>query len=721
MKFLQKKAYLLVFASGIFSTCVLADRGVITEDDLFAEIDYVSGVTHLKQDLQQVPAAVTIIDRRTIESSTAVDLVDLFRLVPGFQVYFFHGNKPGVTYHVHGGQYSRRLEVKIDGRSVYEPLLSSVEWNTLGVELDDIEYIEVVRGSNSAADGSNAFIASVNIVTRSPLADLGAKVSMRMGSGGINSQGISHSMQLGQLATRTSLRASKNDGFKGVDDSADTVTFSYQGLWTPTVTDTINFQIGLGDTETTVKHEDDDEKISPRRDWINKYQNFNWKRVTNDWSDIEFSLYHNAIDFVDDDADWSVEYVLEEAKKYPPYLYLQNTRELLNAEENKDKVKIIEPNYAHNSDRWDADLRANIYHLDDFRLNLGAAIRHDSFDTELFLSGPGSVSQVSNRLYTNMEWTASNQLTLNFGHALEKRRSKRSANAFRLAANYQFSEEHLFRIASSKSYREPTLLEANQSSEYKYNDEIIHIRAEADPDISKEELISYEIGYLGSFLDRTIHLDVRLFDEDMSGLIDERLSLYNETLTLSELRNTDHFKDTGTYEAVLENFGETQRYKNVYDNVEDMRLKGIEWQLQYKPSNKALFNINHSYIDVSGLGGYGIIFEDELLLFKENFKVLDKAVPNEMLNVLASFMFDNGVRLSGSYHYKSDYKSNNRRDIKVPSYSRIDLKASKKWRLANNWIELSLTAQNTGDDYIEYFSYNKFESKYILELKMGSN
>ena len=68
--------------------------GIITEEDLFAEIDFVSGVTHLKQDLKQVPAAVTIIDRRTIESSTVVDLVDLFRLVPGFQVYFFHGNKP---------------------------------------------------------------------------------------------------------------------------------------------------------------------------------------------------------------------------------------------------------------------------------------------------------------------------------------------------------------------------------------------------------------------------------------------------------------------------------------------------------------------------------------------------------------------------------------------------------------------------------------------------
>ena len=90
--------------SAALSSYAFSDEWVITEDDLFADIDTVSGVTHLQQDLQQVPAAVTIIDRRTIESSTAVDLVDLFRLVPGFQVYFSHTNKPGVTYHVPGGE-----------------------------------------------------------------------------------------------------------------------------------------------------------------------------------------------------------------------------------------------------------------------------------------------------------------------------------------------------------------------------------------------------------------------------------------------------------------------------------------------------------------------------------------------------------------------------------------------------------------------------------------
>ena len=81
-------AFLMVVLSA--STQVFSAQGLLTEEDVFAEIDSVTGVTHLKQSLSQVPAAVTIIDRRTIEASSALNLVDLFRLVPGFQVYFIH-------------------------------------------------------------------------------------------------------------------------------------------------------------------------------------------------------------------------------------------------------------------------------------------------------------------------------------------------------------------------------------------------------------------------------------------------------------------------------------------------------------------------------------------------------------------------------------------------------------------------------------------------------
>jgi iron complex outermembrane receptor protein len=692
------------------STQVFSAQGLLTEEDVFAEIDSVTGVTHLKQSLSQVPAAVTIIDRRTIEASTALNLVDLFRLVPGFQVYYIHGNKPGVTYHVPGGDYSRRLEVKVDGRSVYEPLLSSVEWNTIGVDIDDIEYIEVVRGSNTAADGSNAFIASFNIVTRSPLADAGTKFSVQHGNQGIKSRAISHSSQYDQLATRFTLKASDSQGFedfdgKDISDSADTFTVRYQGLWTPTVTDSINFQLGTGDTKTTIGPSD-----YKKRHWKNKYQHFNWKRIANEWSDVELVLYHNEIDFVDNDDPYDVATTL--------YLYGANEEdgkslhqrmggdlvlpsEIQQILANGPNQIIAQPTYAHFSDRWDAELRSNIYSIDDLRMSLALGSRHDSFETELFLGGPVRVSQVSNRLNANLEWTASDALTINLGNALEKIRNKDNTNSYRAAANYQLSKKHLFRLAGSHSYRDPTLLEVNQNSIYTYDnqgDEItLYTRVKSDNDIATEKQVSREIGYLGLFDDKKLSLDVRIFDEELTNLIGERRE-----------PSVGPLKDIA-------------KTVNIIDNIENIKLKGIEWQLQYRPTNQLLLSLNHSYLEAEGDSWYAS-FEpgDDVASEGDVIHDLTKVVPENMANLLVSYEMSGGLKFSGSYHYKEGYKPKPGVGI-LPSHSRFDLKASKRWFSQSNWMELSLTAQNVGDDYQEHFSFNKFESLYVLRFKLGSN
>jgi iron complex outermembrane receptor protein len=698
MNFFRYKTQLLVLLFSTSAIAVQAENWLITEDDLFAEIDFVSGVTHLKQDLQQVPAAVTIIDRRTIESSPAVDLVDLFRFVPGFQVYFHHANKPGVSYHAHGGEYSRRLEVKIDGRSVYEPILSSVEWNTLGIDLDDIDYIEVVRGSNTSADGSNAFLASINIVTRSPLADLGTEYNVNYGTQGFKRGTISHSSQVGRLTSRATIKVSENDGFSGIDDAAETLTMRYQGLWTPTVKDSINFQIGIGDTDTTIGPSDYYE-----RQWDTQYQHVAWKRVTNDWSDVEFSIYHNSINFVDTEQTIRVSDVLyywgadENGESVAGDVVLTPETQLLMLSEGDYERYIVHPSYAHYSDRWDAELRTNIYRANNLRMSLGLASRYDSLRSELFLSKQGKVSENSNRLYANLEWTVSDELVLNYGQVLKKRRHKASKNSYRVAANYEFSPQHNFRIASSQSYRQPTLLEANQNSSYYYDDIVINTRVIADEDIAKERLISREVGYLGSYLNNNISLDVRIFEEHLFDIIGERREPFA---------------------------GETQNTIHIIDNVENLDLRGIEWQLQYKPSNRFMVNFNHSYTNVEGESWYLSSTPDDDVATPgvDEIKSIETLIPKQITSLLLSYQLENGVTLSGSHHYQSGYKPRlDDNSAKPSSTSRIDLKASKRWLMGSNWLELSFTVQNAGSDYSEHFAFNTFESKYLLGFKIGSN
>ena len=119
-KIIKKNTSLLLCPAALVISAAALGDSMVTEGDLLADIQRVNSVTHMDQTLPEAPASVTIIDRRMIDASPAVDVVDLLRMVPGLQTYFVKANRPVVTYHALGNRYPRRLEVKVDGRSVYE-------------------------------------------------------------------------------------------------------------------------------------------------------------------------------------------------------------------------------------------------------------------------------------------------------------------------------------------------------------------------------------------------------------------------------------------------------------------------------------------------------------------------------------------------------------------------------------------------------------------------
>ena len=127
----------------------------------------------------------------------------------------------------------------------------------------------------------------------------------------------------------------------------------YQGLWTPSVTDSVNFQLGTGDTKTTIGPSD-----YKKRHWKNKYQHFNWKRIANEWSDIELVLYHNEIDFVDNEDVWTVKTVLDAFDfnedgiyENEGFDYPSEVQKLLVQHPQNEDVIIVSPTYAHFSDQ----------------------------------------------------------------------------------------------------------------------------------------------------------------------------------------------------------------------------------------------------------------------------------------------------------------------------------------------------------------------------------
>jgi iron complex outermembrane receptor protein len=77
-----------------------------------------------------------------------------------------------------------KLEVLLDGRSVYSPRNSSVAWDILDTYLPDIDRIEVIRGPGATLWGANAVNGVINIVTRTAQQSLGTEA----GGGGGNEE-----------------------------------------------------------------------------------------------------------------------------------------------------------------------------------------------------------------------------------------------------------------------------------------------------------------------------------------------------------------------------------------------------------------------------------------------------------------------------------------------------------------------------------------------------
>ncbi len=139
----------------------------VSELDYFQELPVVLSVSRLAQPLNEVPGAVTVLDRELIRRSGARDVAEVLRLVPGFLLTYRNGATPQAVYHSGMDTYGARMQVYVDGRSVYSSfLLGDTKTGLRGLIIEEIERIEVLRGSNSASYGANAFLGVVNIVTR---------------------------------------------------------------------------------------------------------------------------------------------------------------------------------------------------------------------------------------------------------------------------------------------------------------------------------------------------------------------------------------------------------------------------------------------------------------------------------------------------------------------------------------------------------------------------
>jgi len=142
----------------------------------------VSSVGRKLQKVSEAPAAVYVISQEDIRRSGATSIPEALRLAPGLSVARIDGSSWAVASRGFNGRFLNKLQVLIDGRSVYSPPFSNVNWDMQDTLLEDIERIEVVRGPGGTLWGANAVNGVINIITKKARDTQGALVTAGYGT-----------------------------------------------------------------------------------------------------------------------------------------------------------------------------------------------------------------------------------------------------------------------------------------------------------------------------------------------------------------------------------------------------------------------------------------------------------------------------------------------------------------------------------------------------------
>lgn len=509
---------------------------------LDTEIPEVLTTTRLRQPKPRVPGSTTIIEGELIRDLGIMTLVEVFRLVPGMVVASVGSNNPVTTYHGTVHYEQRRMQVQVDGRTSYRPNLSDVDWHTIPVPLELIERIEISRGPNAAAYGINAFLGTINIITRSPEDTAGTELRAVSGSrghlrafGSVGNAGDDYNWRLAYEKRKSEGFDRQIEGGEEVPfhDGIDLNTFNYDSLLQLSHRHSLDFRGGVVDG---VKEQD-----------VFKSGEFG----AQDHPDILVDDYYLQLRLNDTVSHNHFYHVQASYQNYnrrqrwpiciPPSTLMDGAPDtpLFCANLNQD----IEES------RLEFELQDTIAFNPNLRLVSGAGYREDTFRSETYFNGRGVNHQY--QVFGNLEYSPARWLTLNAGANWEY--TSTTDNGYfspRVAANFILANNHTLRFVYSEAVRTPDAFEQKPDWSYRPRnvtpDDYAALEGQrflvedfVDPAEStygerydEERIMSREISYYGLYhLDRALFsLEVRYFNDQLKDMISGIISVEDWTI-----------------------------------------------------------------------------------------------------------------------------------------------------------------------------------------------
>lgn len=463
----------------------------VSEKEYFNDLPVVLSVSRLAQPLNEVPGAVTVLDREMIRRSGAREVSEALRLVPGFLFTRRNGANPLASYHSALDMYGARMQVYVDGRSVYSSFyLGDTHRGLQGVVLEDIERIEVLRGSNSAAYGADAFLGVVNIVTQHAADTHGGMVSISSGDKGIddNVARIGWGGKDAHFRLTASLR--KDRGLDRVNDNTRLSQVHFRADLNLGPQDELrvhagSMEGGFGDGQSPAAANPGN--IERTVIWKDVYANVNWRRELAAGESVEAHLNYEQDRYAD-----SFPYAL---------------------------LPTIKIDYSGRGSRIEAGFQHTLTPGDRSRLVWGAEWRRETAYSPPFFYSQDTFSANRVRTFANLEWRPHAQWLFNIGGLYENHNIIGGSFAPRLMANFHVLPDHTLRAGVTQSSRAPGLYELRGDTRFYNGNTLADWTFRSTGTVKAERLISNELGYFGRVHSLGLTVDVRAFVERMNDRV----------------------------------------------------------------------------------------------------------------------------------------------------------------------------------------------------------
>jgi len=604
--------------------------------------------------------------------------------IRGIGAEMYMGEKPGVA-------------IVIDGVPVQERA------GSVNIDIDNIESIKVIKGGASYLYGNDALAGAVIITTKRPKAKNEGTITYERGSHGYNKSLAQFIGATENFALNLQMSKKESDGYW---ENSDYWAKSLNGKFQYYVDDTSDITLGV---DKSTRYENDTGSLTHTVNGV--------KQISKNPESVGEVGY--ATDY-DIDLD---KYFLTYSKDFDHganfmtqvYKYEDTTTNksaafdnplinsgLLRDDHKYDSFANTDQKGLKSEYRLDGDTIASMIGIDiarnDEEKNSVYRVDYTSRGTTTpkgTVASDTSSEEKINALYGELKYGVTNKLVLSANARVDKIKydytnnltknewdQKFKETSYKLGATYKFKENSILYTNTSTGFRVPTLSQmyAGDMTTSTYSGTYSN-----NTDIKTETTTNYELGYRGKTAMHTY--DIAIYQINRDDVIG---------------------RSSGNYAS-------TKGVDVQYDNMADIKNKGLELSLHSDKRKTFSYSLNYTYLDskYTRYDEYNLILNEGGVVDQNGdgdtkddyvegvYNLKGNTVPRtskHTINLAGNYKVTSNLLVTAEVNYKSSQFADELNKIKIDAYSVVNLRTKYDMKLAGFKTQLFAQVDNVLDE-----------------------